>query len=473
MAAGIIRKFITFSFGTWIGAGIGLITIPILTHFISPDDLGKAAMFALALNVMMIISLFGTDQAFVRFYYEEKVDRLLSKCLIISFSICIVLICLIYFFRVKLSVYLLGVYAPEMILLLAVATVVSILNNYAVQIVRMEQKGVLYSIIQIAIRLLELVFVFVLLIFLKNDYQVVIYSKAITLLVVTLFAMVVIPEIWRKLQYKNLDSVYSIKDIFSYSYPLALTMFLTWAFQSFDKIAIKQWSSVYELGIYTAAFRIALVLQIVQMSFTTYWIPLAYERFLKNDNDAENRVFFSRANGSISAIMLLSGVGLIMCKDLVTYILGSEYISAVNMIPCLVLTPVLLTISESTFLGIGFYKKVKITLLITVVTLASNIIANYFLVPIFNGIGAAVSGGISAIVFFVMRTHFSLRYYYVDFKLVKFYVLLFLVVCYALLSTFRSWDIYNLFGGLFLLITVTLFYQKSIKDIVNRFFMLK
>ena len=79
MSTNILRKFFSFSIGTWIGAIIGIVTIPLITNFFSPDDLGKAAMFALALNVMMVITMFGIDQTFVRFYYEEKTNLLLSN----------------------------------------------------------------------------------------------------------------------------------------------------------------------------------------------------------------------------------------------------------------------------------------------------------------------------------------------------------------------------------------------------------
>lgn len=468
MAVKIINKFISFSFGTWIGAAIGLVSIPIITRFISPEDFGSAAMFALALNAMLIISSFGIDQAFVRFYYEENKEKLLSKCLIITFFVYSILSLVLYFLRVRISFYLFNAYVPELILLLAVLTAVSILNSYAVQIVRMEQKGILYSLIQVVLRLFELIFVLAFLFFLKNDYKVIVYAKAITLLAVTIIAIYATGNMWRKLRCTDLDSLYSFKEIFIYSYPLVFTMLITWAFQSFDRIAIKQWSTAYELGIYTAAYRIVLVLQMVQTSFTTYWIPLAYEKFLKNDNDEENKLFFTKANSTVSAIMLILGAGLIMSKDLVTYILGPKYKEAVSMIPFLVLIPVLLTISESTFLGIGFFKKVKITLLISIVTLVSNIIGNYFLVPVFNGIGAAMAGGISTIIFFVLRTHFALKYYYVDFKLSKFYFLFFLVFVYAIISTFLKWNMYNLILGLFLILLIAGSYYKSLKDLASK-----
>jgi O-antigen/teichoic acid export membrane protein len=468
MSTNILRKFFSFSIGTWIGAIIGIVTIPLITNFFSPDDLGKAAMFALALNVMMVITMFGIDQTFVRFYYEEKTNLLLSKSLIITFLFTCAIFLVFYFLRVKISVYLFDIYVPEMMVLLCIATIVSILNSYAVQIIRMDQKGLLYSSVQVALRLFELLFILVLFYFFRSNYKVLIYAKALALFVVTVYAMFATRSVWNNLHIKPPQSVYSFNDIFLYSYPLALTMFITWAFQSFDKIALKQWSSVYELGIYTAAFRIVLILQIVQTSFTTYWIPLSYEKFIKNDDEAANKVFFSKANSLISAIMLVAGVGLILTKDLVTFILGPQYKDAVTMIPCLVLVPVLFTISESTVIGINFYKKVKTVFLISVITLISNIIGNYFLVPKFNGIGAAIAGGISAIVFFSLRTIFSLKYYKVDYNILKFYLLLFLVFGYALYSTFAKWNIYNALIGVALILLIFWLYFRNLKDLIDR-----
>jgi Membrane protein involved in the export of O-antigen and teichoic acid len=465
----IIKTFLSFSIGTWIGAAIGIITIPLLTHFFSPEDMGKASMFQLALNILMLFTLFGIDQAFIRFFYEEKTEKLLSKCLALTSIVYACLMVLLYAFRHHISLYLFDEYVPEMIHLLAVTTIINVLNSYAVSIVRMEQKGLLYSIIQICLRLFELIFIGLLLLLMTRDYSIMVYAKTITLLVVTLYAIYATKNIWGKIEAKPGPSVYSYKDIFNFSYPLALTALITWALQSIDKLALKEWSTLTELGIYTAAFKIVLVLQIVQTSFTTYWIPLSYERFNTNQNDETNRLFFSKVSQGISFVMLLGGVLLIMCKDLVALILGAEYASAVSMIPFLVFMPILYTISETTTIGLNFHKKVKVILLISVLTLITAIIGNYWLVPAYNGIGAAMSIGISSIVFFVLRTHFSLKYFPVDYKLGKLYILIFLIFGFAAYSSFYNWSMVNVIIGLALLILTTSFYYTNIKTEIKRF----
>lgn len=444
----MLKKFFSFSVGTWLGALVGFITIPFLTHFFPPDDLGKLSMFTLALSIMTVTTMFGVDQTFVRFYYEEKPSVLLSKSLILTFVIFIPILLLVFLFRENLSVYLFGIFSPELFFLLIVSIIVSVLNNYASQILRMEHKGISYSITQFGLRFFELSFIFLLLVFLKKDYHLLIWAKIMTLFVVTLYAFWAAKDVWKQFSFKVTGSKYSYKEIFHFSYPLAFSMLISWLIQGFDKIALNEWSSLYEIGIYTAAFRIVLVLQLIQTSFTTYWIPLAFERFLKNGNDNENRIFFSNANSAITAIMLIAAVGLIMTKDIIALLLGSEYKASVSMIPFLVLFPVMNTISESTVIGISFYKKVKIVALISILALVSCIILNTVFTRTLHGIGASISTGMSAVILFILRTHFSLKYYKVNYNLRKFYLFLFLLICFALYSTFVDWNFLNLiFGG--------------------------
>ncbi|MBO9153262.1 lipopolysaccharide biosynthesis protein [Chitinophaga sp. GCM10012297] len=458
----IVKKFLSFSIGTWIGAIIGIITIPLSTYFFSPEDFGKASIFTLALNILMLFTLFGIDQAFIRFFYEERTEKLLSKCLVLTTAVYLCLMGALFVFRQEVSMYLFDVYSPEMILLLGVATIVNVLNNYAASIVRMKQEGLIYSIIQIALRFLELAFILIFLLFMTRDYALLVYAKAASLLLATIYAIYVTKETWAKVEAAPGQSTYSYKDIFNFSYPLAFTNLVTWALQSIDKLALKEWATPEELGVYYAAFKVVLVLQIIQTSFTTYWIPLSYERFHQYQDKEVNQVFFGKVNQNVSVAMLLFGVGLIMCKDLVSIVLGAEYRSAVSMIPFLIFMPVMYTIAETTTIGLNFFKKVKLILLISVITLIVNLICNYLLVPAYHGVGAAIALGASSILFFILRTHFSLRYFRADYKLLKFYAMLFLVVCYALFSTFYPWSPLNTAAGILLFILIFALYSNTV-----------
>src|SRR5690625_1639839 len=71
MKESLIKKFLKFSYGSWIGLVLGLVTTMITTRLLPPDAFGKVSMFELFLQVGLILTIFGTDQSFVRFFYEE------------------------------------------------------------------------------------------------------------------------------------------------------------------------------------------------------------------------------------------------------------------------------------------------------------------------------------------------------------------------------------------------------------------
>ncbi|TKH00449.1 lipopolysaccharide biosynthesis protein, partial [Peribacillus simplex] len=102
-------------------------------------------------------------------------------------------------------------------------------------------------------------------------------------------------------------------------------------------------------------------------------------------------------------------------------LLGPEYQEASKILPFLVFMPLMYTISETTVLGINFYKKPKWHIVIAGVSCICNIIGNWVLVPQFGGLGAALSTAFSFIVFFMLRTHISLKYYKVNYGLGKLY----------------------------------------------------
>ncbi len=63
--------------------------------------------------------------------------------------------------------------------------------------------------------------------------------------------------------------------------------------------------------------------------------------------------------------------------------------------------------SETTVIGINFFKKVRWHLLISFAVLAVNISSNLLLVPRLGARGAAISIGMSYVLFFALRTHIS------------------------------------------------------------------
>ena len=97
----------------------------------------------------------------------------------------------------------------------------------------------------------------------------------------------------------------------------------------------------------------------------------------------------------MSFVMFLIGISLILCKDMFVLLLGEDYRGSAAMIPFLCLSPIMLTISDITVIGITFSKKSYLQIIVSAVVCAANIAENTLLVPIIGGVGAAIPTGLS------------------------------------------------------------------------------
>jgi len=462
MQDNLLKKFLSFSYGSWAGLIIGLLSTMITTRILDPAHFGKASMFTLVINLSMMIVILGTDQSFVRFFYEESEENrggLLYNCITLPlifgliFSLCII------FFSNPISVFLFGEKNLTVMVVLAIGIIVQVLNRYAVLVVRMQQKGNLFSIIEISNRVLNLMTLLLLYFIFGPSYKIIIYSTVISLLVISVYVIFKEKKFWHLNNYNKKNLKHSKRDVLRFGVPLVLTTLITWLFTSFDKIAIRQFSTYDELGIYAAAFRLVSLVAVLQTTFSTFWSPVAFERYEKKPDDTN---FYSDMNRIITFSMFFVASLTILGKDIIIILLGENYQETSKIMPFLVFMPVMYTISETTVIGINFYKKTKWHILIASVSCVINIFGNLLLVPTYGALGASISTAFSYIIFFTLRTLVSKMYYKVDYGLKKFYFVTAVLSVYAFYSISTSNQIYNFGFGLIALLILIVTYKNDV-----------
>lgn len=462
MQDNLLKKFLSFSYGSWIGLVIGLLGTIISTRILQPEDFGKASMFTLALNISMIIINLGADQSFVRFFYEEKESNrggLLYNCISIPLVISFVFGLIILIFSENISMLLFNEKNFVAVLLLAIGVMFQLLYGYGVLVIRMQQKGNLYSAVEIMNRTLGVATLVALYIFMGANYLIIILTTVINLIILSMYTILKERKIWNLKNFNKKDLVHTQRDILKFGTPIVLATLISWLFQSFDKIAIKQWSSFNELGLYAAAFKIVALVIVVQSSFTTFWTPVAFERFQKNPDDKK---FFSDAAKIVSLVMIFVSILTIMGKDIIVLLLGEDYKQAANIMPFLVFMPLIYTISETTVIGINFFKRTKWHIFIAGAACAVNLVGNWILVPSYGAIGASISTAISYIVFFTFRTIISLKFYKVEYGLKKIYFMLILLSIYASYSVYTTSFMMNFFVGIIMIIVLATTYRTEV-----------
>jgi O-antigen/teichoic acid export membrane protein len=202
----------------------------------------------------------------------------------------------------------------------------------------------------------------------------------------------------------------------------------------------------------------------IQGAFTTFWVPVAYEKYSNNPEDKE---FFSNINQIVSVVMILVAIGLIATKDIIVLLMGSKFGEAVFVIPFLVFMPIMYTISETTVLGINFKKKTKYHIYVAVFSAISNIIGNIILVPKMGATGAAISTGLSYIVFFIARTHFASKLYKINLKLGRFWISIIAVYVLAIYSSLYKFNIVIFLLTIASVATVLLMYRNVVMQGYN------
>ncbi|MGL4109657.1 oligosaccharide flippase family protein [Clostridium sp. LP20] len=460
----LLKKFIEFAFGNGIVLILGFLSSPIITRLILPEEYGKFSMFSTITNLLLIAMLLGFDQAYVRFYYEEDSDgkkKLLRESIKIPLMISMFISIILLIFHKSISRFLIGESSIIIIIAIIIQIQFSILGRFALLLIRMQQRGKLYSTLQVITKVLYITFVLMIFKIVKNDYKTLVFATILSNIVVVVISILAEKKEWF-FKCDNIKMNTTNKQMIKFGIPLVFSMIITWVFQSIDRVAINLFSNFNELGIYSSAFSIVALLNAFQDAFTTFWVPVANEKYKENSKNTE---FFRKIFSLVSLFMLLIAILLITFKDVLILLLGSKYREASFIFPFLVFMPLMYTISETTVVGINFKKRTKNHILIAVVSAICNILGNCILVPPYGAKGAAISTGISYIIFFILRTKISGKLYEVGYNIKKLYISLVPLTILALYASFNTFDIKLIAIGSIALLTVIVMYGNEINDI--------
>ena len=459
-----LKQFLIIGSGTLITMIISVITTPILTRIMNPESYGLFSLFkTYSLIGVMVMSL-GLDQSLVRFYYNENnIDykrNLIRQCTFLP----IIVTLLISMGIIGLAFFNIINYGLCTVIILCIYTFFQILNRMSVLVVRLEYNAKTYSILRILEKLSFLIFVILLLIIMKGR-EFIASSIAITLSVAlsSIFGIFFQKENWNFKEIKNKKEIWNL-NLLKYGLPFVLSNGISELFMAADKLSLNIYCSYSEIGVYSSAVNLVNIFAILQQVFNTLWAPMSIEHYEKDNDD---RVFYQKANQYITIIMFAFGFTVLLFKDLFALILGNKYREAANILPFLIFNPIMYTISETTVQGIVFFKKSNLQVIIATITCLLNFGGNFILIPLIGCKGAAISTGISYIVFMLLRTIFSNKYYYIDFKLKKLFIITIAAIAFCFYNTFFKFSFINIIFYCICMIILILVYKNSLLELWN------
>lgn len=459
----IFKHFISIGIGTIINMLVGFLTTPILTRLVGTAEYGQYSIFTTYASIALMVLCMGFDQALIRYFYrfdtKDYQRTIIKECCVLPF------VCTLLFgIFVNILSYLEIVqfeFEPRIMTMLTILVFFQVMNRIDLILLRVTYQTKLYSMLQVLTKVLFAGLAIAGCFLLETQKLFVLATaSAVSYGVVTIVGIGSQRTLWN---FKKIKERYPIdrKELFFYAFPFILSMGITTFFQAIDKMSLNIYCSYEEVGIYSSANTLVHVCAIVQTTFSALWAPMVVEHYEK---EPEDRTFYRKSFRTMTFVMFFIGISLILCKDLFVLLLGENYRGAAEMIPFLCLSPIMLTISDTTVIGITFSKKSYLQIISSAIACVTNIAGNTLLVPVYGGVGAAISTGLSYIVFFAMRTVLSNRYFPMKWGLGHFGVNMMLFLMFALYNTFCHFGFFTILGYVVVLTVLIVTYWDVIQD---------
>ena len=462
-----IKKVISFAFGPVGSAALGFVTLPLTAWFFSPEDIGRVAMLQTCAGLFVMVCCLGFDQAYVREYHAAvNKERLFKTVSFLPLTVAIVFLILGLLFPQFYSRLLFDTDSKVAGYFIALFCFFMLVNRFLSLILRMQEKGIAFSVSLILPKLIFIVAIGIYALFnLNDDYEYLVKAHFVSVFLVALYFLFQSRHVWlTSLKYK-IDKL-EHTNVFKFGFPLLFGGIAFWGLTAMDKVFLRSMSTYEELGIYSVSVSFAGAAMIVQSVFSTLWAPTVYkwaensENLDKIERVADIMVFV------VIALFCLVG----LCAPLVDYILPSEYAKVKYILVACMAFPLFYTLSEVTSVGIGITRKTHYGLYATVLALLANLFGNYLLVPQYGAIGAAASTSIAFWAFIILKTLFAQQVWrpVVNYK---FYCLSTLVIVILLINLAMKKPFYQMliWGGTLIVVFSLGRYFGVVGSMVNNF----
>lgn len=452
-----LRKFIPIFFSSEaILFMASMISFPILTRLLSKTQYGTMTLITVSVMIIENICSGGMRQSVLRFYgkykQEEKVKEYFSSILnssIIFTFVGIGLISISTFVLYKFNVFEHDIACLFVFSLLLVVFRIGWMTQQV--FLRIQEKMVLVSLIEIATKYGNVFLGILLFIFIRNLYG----FYAGMMIAEGMMAIILFIFIGRKFYNFYVEKPIIIENL-QYGIPLLLSGLAIYMVGAGDRYIIaflKDSSAVadYVVAISYAGYGVALIKSVCIYSFQ----PLIMNEWNKKDTTDKGVALLRQYVRLYAAIGFPAAFGLIaLRKEGIELLAGIKYTHVDYLVPILVFGILINGMDFVTNSGFFYKKKTKSITFLTMGLATLNLILNLILIPIFGLMGAAIASITSYLVYAAIGIVFTkkiLGFIMPWLNICRY--LIFSMIMYAVISLIPI----DLYGNLILIITVKVF----------------
>lgn len=399
------KKILKFAVGP-VGLGLlGFVSVPLISWFFTPEDLGVFAMLQVAQGVGLMLFSLGLDQAYAReFHQASNRAALFLRCAVPGFGLVLAffLAAGAYGFE-KIAALVYGVNDSLLGLVTWLGLFFGYVLRYVALLLRMNERALEFSFTQL---LPKVVFLLIVLVVAVSEFPRTYLGLAVAhvsgFAFAALFFIYSTKTLWTPSTW-SVDEQEMYWSLLKYALPLVITGLAAWGLRAVDKVALRLFSSLAELGIYSVAVTVAGGVAIIASIFNTIWSPIVYR--MAADGKSTNDLVFAGRVVEVIVFLLLICTGLF--SWMISYLVPVEYSAVGVLLPLCVFAPLIYSLSEAMTIGINLVRRTGYALIATVVAFGVALLLSYILVPAVGAAGAGVSTASAFCFYLILRFEFS------------------------------------------------------------------
>ena len=451
-----IKNMSILTISNFVSKILVFLMLPLYTNVLTTQEYGTIDIISTTINLSIPIFTLSISEAILRYTMEKNVkkEEVLKesfKVIVKGFLILLVFSPITIFFKLPL------IYVVIFLIYYLTTAIANALSYYTKGTNNLKLLGISNIIRALLLVSLNCLMLLVLKLNIIGYYISLIVSDII-------FILILLIPVLKNKQKRIKQNNQLAKEMKSYSKPFIINSISWWINNASDKYLVLFFCGINLTGIYSIAYKIPSMLEVVQNIFSQAWQISAIKEYKSKEAEA----FFSTMYKYYNFILIMTVlIILLFLKSISKILFAKEFYVAWKFVPFLLLA--ILFGALSGFLGSLYSanKDSKMYAKSTLIGAISNIILNLILIPIFNAYGAAIATFISYLVVWIIRVKNVKKYLElkIEHKKNTIIYLLLIIMCFA--TQLISSNIIYLFDTIIIIITIFT-YKDVIQNFINK-----
>lgn len=408
----LLKHSLVYGSGELLTKVIGFILIPIYTRYLTTETYGILQILLITTSLISVIVQMGLGSAIFRsILHNEGINKETTYSTAFYFLMCTSLVVLFPIYLISDKIALLITGGSEYDFVIKILLISILLKNIAIiplAKLRIQNKSFLFTLINSLRFVVQIILNLYFIIILKKGIEGIIIADCITALI---FSPIFIYLIFADLRITfSLDE---LTEMIEYGLPLvpaALAMFIL---NSSDRYFLKYYSTLAEVGLYSLGYRIGIIMALIVVAFQQVWGAAMF----KIAKEKEAKEIYSKNFTYFLVFLFTISLGIsIFAKNILQIMATAPFISSYKIIPIITFSYIFYGIYFYTAVGLNLKKKTIFQPFVVGFTAIVNIILNFFLIPPYGIIGAAISTLISFAIMAIIATQISQHFYYIKYE---------------------------------------------------------